>query len=327
MTYEQVFLDNVVTEGPEAGKFSFSFDPGIDELAHSIQMRGIARPPILRETANGYQVVCGHKRVLACVTLGMKKIGALICRKEAFSDERCLWLSLLDNDCPARLSTVEKAIALSKFSALGYSPERLASHIAPHLELPASENYIRNYLRLLELETDLLHALHERTVGVEQAFCLLDLDPESRSVLFRVLVACRANLNETRELLSLIQDVAALRHVSAPELVDAEINSTLEDSSIPPRSKLERIRAGLLQARYPRLCGAQSEFEAIARKLSADKGCRIRAPKFFEGDEISVEIRSHSDAGLAETLQRLSDPDARAEFRKLFDLLRGHTTT
>lgn len=320
MKHMKVQLKDIMTEGPDAGRFSFSFESDVAKLADSIKEVGLVNPPILRSGNDQLDVVCGFKRVLACKSLGVFEIDTMIYKTDELPDEKCLWFSLIDNARPGVMSAVESAIALKKFADHGYGSDRLAREIAPHLGVPASRRYVEDCIQLLSLDKEIVHAIHNGSFGVEQAFCLLHIDEESQLPMFRVLSSCRANLNETRELVSLVPDVAAMKNLTVSEFIEEEIAPIMKDES-PPRRKLQRLRDHLTRARYPRLTAAESAFERVMREMNLDERCRISAPKHFEGGEITVTIRAESADKLGEIIAGLSS--AQDGFRKLFSILQG----
>jgi len=251
MKFSDVALSDIITGGPPAGRFSFAFEPEVAALAESIKSAGLINPPRLRRAGEKLEIVCGLRRVRACLHLGFQKIPALVHESGELADEHCLRLSLIDSEWSGRLSPVEQAIALQKFAALGYQPDRLVAEVAPHLKLPQSRAYVKNYLRLLSSEQEILRAVHRRDFGVEQAFLLFPIDSESRLPLFNLIQACKANLNESRELISLVMDVAAMRGVSVAGLVSALTSETVDS----PRKKFQTVRDSLLKQRHPAQIG------------------------------------------------------------------------
>jgi len=323
MKYTTVKMGTILTEGPDAGRFSFAFEPETGELANSIKDMGLINPPTLRKNKNALEVVCGFRRMLACKRIGMTEIDARVYEPDELSEEKCLWFSLIDNRGPGRISPVECAIALRKFSEQGYDTDRLASKIAPKIGLPASRKYVENCLRLFSLEDEILRAIHKGSLGVEQAFCLYQLETDARLAVFRILSSCRANLNETRELVSLIPDVAAMAGASAPAYINSELVPIIEDESLPPRKKLERIRNKLRDSRYPRLRAAESAFEAAIKKMKLNKRYTINAPKNLEGDEISISMRAGNAEQLAHSFELMSSAETMEAFRRLFLIVQG----
>jgi ParB-like chromosome segregation protein Spo0J len=261
--------------------------------------------------------------VLACRRLGWNEVDALVCDESGASDERSLQLSLIDNDSPGRLSTVERAIALKKFSEQGYDIGRLAAEIAPKLGLPPSRRYIENCLALASIEIEILRKVHSGSLGADQAFCLLNLESDERLPVFSVLLASRANLNEARELVSLVPDVAAMKSLSIAEYVCSELAPIADDDSLPPRKRMQLLRELLKRERHPRLTDAESAFDAALNELELGESCRINAPKHFEGDDISITIKARDVEQIEKTLGKLSSPKAKDGLGKLFRIIKG----
>ena len=71
------------------------FDPkALEELAQSIRENGLLQPVTVRETATGYELVAGERRLLACKSLGMEQIPAIIQR---YDDQQAAILALAEN--------------------------------------------------------------------------------------------------------------------------------------------------------------------------------------------------------------------------------------
>jgi hypothetical protein len=172
------------------------------------------------------------------------------------------------------------------------------------------------------LDAEILRSVHNGSFGIDQAFQLLKLDAELRAPAFHVLSSCRANVNETRELLSLIPNVAAMKNLSPASFIEEELGRIIDDESEPPRKRLERLREHLRRMRYPRLTQAESEFEAAVDAMKLGAGCRVGAPRYFEGDEITITIKAKDAARIGEALERLSSEKGRG-LEKLFAILRG----
>ncbi|RJP17686.1 MAG: ParB/RepB/Spo0J family partition protein [Candidatus Abyssobacteria bacterium SURF_5] len=322
MEYRLLKIANILANAPEAAKFSFSFEPDVGALTASIQELGLINPPLVKKTEHKYEIICGFNRVQACFRLGIPEIPVKVADPVGLSDEKCLWLSLVDSEWSRRLSPVEQAIALQKFAAVGYSIERLFAEIAPHLQLPQSRRHLENHLRLTTLEPPMLQAIHREQLRVEQAFLLLDVEPPARLALFDLLQACKANLNETRELIPTILDVAKMKNLEPAQYI-----RQLEASAVSGtfRHKLQVLRDSLVKSRYPALSAAQSQFDNLAGALTAGHNCKIEAPRYLEGDEISISIRAKSPEQLEDVLRKLSRPESSDKIRSLFSILGGHT--
>ncbi len=78
-----------------------------------------------------------------------------------------------------------------------------------------------------------------------------------------------------------------------------------------------------MKSRYPRFTEAESAFGAAVGRMKLDERCRVSAPKYFEGSEISVTIRAENTEQLTHILSTLSSVDAENGFRQLFSIIKG----
>ena len=61
----------------------------VDDLVSSIKLHGILSPLLLREVADGLQVVCGQRRYRAALAAGLESVPAVIARLEDAEAIRC----------------------------------------------------------------------------------------------------------------------------------------------------------------------------------------------------------------------------------------------
>src|SRR5439155_11700932 len=85
-----------------------AFDPeGLSELAASISRHGVLQPIVVSQDGAGYELVAGHRRVLAARLAGMTTIPAVI--RNEIGDR--LELALLENLQRSHLNAIETAPA------------------------------------------------------------------------------------------------------------------------------------------------------------------------------------------------------------------------
>jgi ParB/RepB/Spo0J family partition protein len=322
MQFMRVSLNQVLMEDSEA-EFSFSYERDVAALAQSIEKIGLVNPPSLRRAGEKFEIICGLNRAKACRRLGHREIPALVYEPAELSDEQCLWFSLLDSEGTGRLSPVEQSIVLNKFHRAGYHMVRLMGEIGPRIGLPQSFSYIENHLRLLSLEREILHAIHKGEFGAEQTFPLLAVKSEARVALFKLLALCKTNVNETRELIPLVLDTAAIKGVEPADFVAGQAHELLLKEPDSPRKRLQILREHLKKERYPSICSAEAKFNELAGKLALGTRCRIEGPKYFEGDEIALTIRAANHEQIDDVIGKLARPEARETIQALFKLLKG----
>jgi len=316
----KILLDN-----PDAARFSFSFEPYADPAPQLLEEAGsVTNPLSLRRIGEQYEIVCGFKRARAhSLRYKSRKMPAIIYGHGELTDEQCLWLNLLDGEGASHLSPVEQAIVLQKFSGIGYDIQRLMMEIAPRIGLPRSYTYLENHLKLLSLDPEILRGIHSGEFGVEQAFLLLPFKSEESLALFNLLKACRANLNETRELISLILETAALHDTEPIAFIKTQMNQLVASEPSSERRRLHILRKSLRNERYPILSTAEAKFKGAIGRLDLGNKCRIEPPQYFEGEDISIIIRAANYEELHAVAQKLLSADVRKTIRMLFSVLNG----
>lgn len=71
------------------------FEPeSLRELAESIAANGLLQPVTVRRAGEGYELIAGERRLLACRMLQLEKIPALI---ESYDDDQSAIFALIEN--------------------------------------------------------------------------------------------------------------------------------------------------------------------------------------------------------------------------------------
>ncbi len=158
-------------------------DEQMDSLVESIKTNGILTPVLVREIANGYEMVSGHRRMHASMRAGLTKIPTII--KDMTDDEAVL--AMVDSDIQREeLLPSEKAFAYKmKLEAMkrqaGRQPNNVSqngTHLRSDQELAdqvgSSKNQIQRYIRLTMLNPKLLTMVDQKkltfTLGVEISY-------------------------------------------------------------------------------------------------------------------------------------------------------------
>ena len=176
--------------------FQVRMDEDMQQLIDSIRERGIITPVILREKEDGrYEMVSGHRRKKACEHLGMDTVRAEI--RELDRDEAII-LMVESNLQRSVILPSEKAFSykmrLEAMKRQGQRTDLTSSPVATKLrgrsddELAQSvgegKDNIRRYIRLTELEPDLLELVDQGRIALRPAVELSYLtSEEQRSLL------------------------------------------------------------------------------------------------------------------------------------------------
>jgi ParB family transcriptional regulator, chromosome partitioning protein len=144
-----------------------AFDPeGLSELAASISRHGVLQPIVVSEDGNGYELVAGHRRVLAARLAGKTTIPAVI--RDEVGDR--LELALIENLQRSDLNAIETARAYKLLmETYDLTQEQLAERLGK------SRSSVANMLRTLTAPQALQDAVVEGKIGEGHLRALLPL--------------------------------------------------------------------------------------------------------------------------------------------------------
>jgi ParB family chromosome partitioning protein len=139
---------------------------GIDELASSIRRHGVLQPIVVSRKGDGYELVAGHRRVLAARAAGRTTIPAVV--REDVSDR--LELALVENLQRADLNAIETGRAYKLLmETYDLTQEQLAERIGK------SRSQVANMLRALTAPQVIQDAVVEGKIGEGHLRALLQL--------------------------------------------------------------------------------------------------------------------------------------------------------
>jgi len=144
-----------------------SFDPeGIAELAASITRHGLLQPIVVSRDGDSYELVAGHRRVLAARAAGKTTIPAVI--REDVRDR--LELALVENLQRADLNAIETARAYKLLmETYDLTQEQLADRVGK------SRSHVANMLRTLTAPQAMQDAVIEGKISEGHLRALLPL--------------------------------------------------------------------------------------------------------------------------------------------------------
>ncbi len=142
----------------------------ISELAQSIKSCGLIQPIVVRRVGDGYQIVVGERRYLACRKLGWKKIAASV---KTLSDNAMATIALIENLQRENLNYLEEAMGYTNLmKSFNLTQEQLAQRLGK------SQSTIANKIRLLKLSDDVRAKLLQNGLTERHARALLRIDSE-----------------------------------------------------------------------------------------------------------------------------------------------------
>lgn len=220
-------------------------EEGLSELAASIREFGILQPllvsKITEETDTGarttYQLIAGHRRLLAAKQLGFKTVPVVI--RNTVKKTEALEMAIVENIQREDLNSIETARAYSRLSEeFGMTQREIATRLGK------SRESIANAMRLLSLSTDMQDAIAKGTLNESQARLLMQMpDIVKQKQLFEEIVQKGLSVREIQHRIKAYAEPTLLEHSSSQEHKEGPV--VVEDLEL---KNMERILADFLGA-------------------------------------------------------------------------------
>ena len=222
----------------------------MDALAESIKVHGVVSPIIVRpieNTTEEYEIISGHRRVMACQKAGITEIPALI----VSLDRDAAAIVLVDSNLHREhILPSEKAFAYKlKAEALahkGYRTDLTSVQVAPRLateqiaeDAGTSKDTIKRYIRLTNLIPEILQYVDDGRVSFTPAVELSYLNEQEQYDLLEQMELndCTPSLSQACRFKKMSQEVGLTPEVIAAAMSEEKANQR-EMFKVP----MERIR-------------------------------------------------------------------------------------
>jgi len=165
----------------------------LTELAESIKANGIIQPITVRQTANGYELVVGERRLRASVMAGLETIPAIV---KDVDDDAMLPLALVENIQREDLDPIERAEAYRiLIEDFNLTHEDLASRVG------LDRATISNTIRLLKLPKEVQRYIADGQITMGHAKALLALrSPEAQKAACKRIISEGLSVREAEGL-------------------------------------------------------------------------------------------------------------------------------
>ena len=163
-------------------------DEAMKSLADSIKNRGVLHPIVVRKIDDGYQVISGHRRKMACVKAGLEKVPAYIIDLD--DDEAIMLMTDANFYQREGLFPSEKAKAYRmKSDAIKRHPGIKGKYTIDEIGEGTSDSAatIKRFLRLSYLNDELLDMVDEGIIGLEQGLQVSYINDELQEQIKEVI--------------------------------------------------------------------------------------------------------------------------------------------
>ncbi|MCR9192360.1 MAG: ParB/RepB/Spo0J family partition protein [Gammaproteobacteria bacterium] len=218
----------------------------IKELANSIQQQGLLQPLVVRELKPGqYEIIAGERRWRACKLAGLTQIPVLI---RQVDDEAAIALALVENLQREDLSALDQARAMQRLMTdFGLTHQQIATLLSK------SRTAVSNYVRLLNLTTEVQTLLEQGALDMGHARSLLTLSAEDQHRVALTVVAKELSVRDTERLVAewKIKKQAALKpKVSYPQALQPQLEAMAQRLQTAVKLKPGAEGQGMLLIHY-----------------------------------------------------------------------------
>jgi ParB family chromosome partitioning protein len=181
-----------VAPNPEQPRRTFDPDE-LQQLADSIAAHGVLQPIVVVETADGFGLVAGERRLRAASMVGLESIPAVV---RTANEQEQLELALVENIQRADLNALDEARAFRHLiEEFGLTQERVAQRVG------RSRPAVANSLRILETAPMVQQSVADGTISGGHAKALAGLeDPTQQEVVLAAVVARSLSVRQTEGL-------------------------------------------------------------------------------------------------------------------------------
>jgi ParB family chromosome partitioning protein len=189
-------------------------DAAIGELAESIAERGILQPILVREKADGFEIVAGERRWRAAQRARLHKIPALV---RTIDDAGTAEIALIENVQREDLNAIEEAEGYRQLILMyGHTQDVVAKLVGK------SRSHIANLLRLLDLPQEVREMLLRGDISMGHARAVASApDPVT---LARDIVADGLSVRQAEQRAKAARPTVETKAAKAPaSQVDADL--------------------------------------------------------------------------------------------------------
>jgi ParB family chromosome partitioning protein len=190
-------------------------DARLDELARSIQVRGIIQPILVQPGAGGsYRIIAGERRWRAAQRAGLLKVPVVVRDVPEEAAQQQLELALIENIQRENLNAIEESLGYQRLSdEFGLTQEQIAAAVGK------DRSTVANLLRLLRLPQEIRAELSSERLSVGHARALLALpDVADQKHVAREVISRSLSVRDTE---ALVKRMLAPARPAAPGATEA----------------------------------------------------------------------------------------------------------
>lgn len=251
--------------------FKIREDEAMMETVESVKSFGVLQPAIVRPTKDGeYEILSGHRRKQACELAGRKTMPVIV---RELSDDAAVIFMVDSNLQRENILPSERAAAykmkLEAMKRQGMRTDLTSTQLVPKLkssealgqENNESRETVRRYIRLTELQPELMKMVDEKKIAFTPAVELSYLKPDEQRMLIDTIESEQStpSLSQAQRMKKLSQ---------SGELSDDVMLSIMTEIKKPERNEI-RLSSDILEKYFPKNYTPQKMQEVIIKLLES----------------------------------------------------------
>ena len=251
--------------------FKIREDEAMMETVESVKSFGVLQPAIVRPTKDGeYEILSGHRRKRACELAGRKTIPVIV---RELSDDAAVIFMVDSNLQRENILPSERAAAykmkLDAMKRQGMRTDLTLSQLEPKLrsdekiarEVGDSRAQIQRYIRLTELQPELMKMVDEKKIAFTPAVELSYLKPDEQRMLIDTIES-----EQSTPSLSQAQRIKRLSQLG--ELDCDKLFSIMTEIKKPEKNEI-KLSYEVLEKYFPKNYTPQKMQEVIIKLLES----------------------------------------------------------
>ena len=293
--------------------FSYSISPEREivldnKLNASISRHGILHPPVVREiNSDTYNIVAGRKRLLSFRSRQTENTCTCLIISRQLPEVDVFSILLEEIQLSREVTIIEKAIFLQKMRAIT-DEKQIIGEFLPRLGLEPDSFSLKKNLKLLDLEDQILLAIHQGQITGSVAHDFILLSPQDRMTLLKIIKSLRLSVSFQKKLLHMCRELASRDNTSITSLLDNdEMHGILHHQDANPPQKTKNLMLWLSRKLMPRSSQAAEEFKRFITAMQLPQNVSIEHTPFFEDDSIILSISYPNRKSLQNAWKKIRD--------------------
>ena len=228
----------------------------LNELADSIRAQGLMQPILVREVADGYEIIAGERRWRAAQLAGLTEVPVLV---REVGDGAVAAMALIENIQREDLNAIDEAHGLQRLiEEFGMTHDAVAHAVGK------SRAAVSNLLRLLNLSRPVQDMLVAGLIEMGHARALLPLSAHEQREVAHEIETRGLSVREVERRVARLRDAAPAAARPAPSRDAMRLEEALSDAlGMTARVQVGRGGKGRLTLSF----GSPDELDGLLQRL------------------------------------------------------------